>query len=207
MKPVTRRILGIALSFSTTTGACITVRSHDVPEAAWPPVSPATDASERPTVSVDVVARSVRNGESRGLTQLFLRQLTTGFTDAFRESGAFSEVLENADDADCRVTIRLEIDSKGSLALARLCGATLGVIPATARDRFCVSAEFFAHGGQRVGEAYFEEENRLWAHLLVIPLMPFFWPETKGTECLRELGRATVLAALDGGLGQASGGR
>jgi len=156
---------------------CASFRSDRVATpAGWPPS--ATDApADRPVALLLVTAMNQDNLQCKVPTENERQAdyIRASASKAARESGLFRQVLSDASGkSNISYTIDTTIHARteagvGTMFMAGLCGATLGIIPCTISEEFEFvgvirdreNTEIFRHGER--------EHVRSWLHLFMIP--------------------------------------
>jgi hypothetical protein len=158
-------------------------------------LTPAPEA-QRKTVAVLFTGKALLNGEPQDAAPAFVNAWKQNVLDSYRSSGLFAEVYDGLHDADLRAEVVLT--DRGSMRpeLAFLTGFTFYLMPSRELDTLVLQTRFRDRTGQRLGNNYQKSETvTLWQHALLIPLLPFRFPDAVLRGALRDLNHATLQAA------------
>ena len=128
----------------------------------------------RPSVDVAYSFQTFSNGKEFNATDFFRERYQKMMINRFEASGLFSSVRSADANSDLLVTVAVTHRGSGSLFLAKLCGATLGLIPCRAEDEYRVSASVFDRMTKSTSAVEVVDSQVLWIHCFLIPAMPFF---------------------------------
>ena len=175
---------------------CAAFRAGQLGEInGWPPKAP---AARRP-VNVLFSGEATFNGTERNLEPTVLRIWSKRALRAYRDSGLFSEVKTGLEETDLRAEVRVVRDERGSLLLAWLTWQTAFAVPYRSKRVYTVYTVLKDRKGTTLGHYECSESVVVWAHLVLIPVMPFRLPGRVSGAILRDLHRSTLLQAREEG--------
>ena len=177
MKSLRKAVLFLGMSATVLlhTG-CISYSGKGLPRA-----EPFPRPEVKPSVDVAYSFHTFSNGKEFNATEFFREKYLRKIMDRFNASGLFSSVHLGDTSADLLLTVDVTHRGSGYDFLARLCGATLGIIPCRTKDEYRVVASVFDRRTKATSAIEVVDSQVLWMHCLLIPAMPFF-DDLKSTE-------------------------
>lgn len=159
----------VMLTLVSMCGGCIVYRGDRVA-----PVSQFPQTQAKNSVDVDFAYEVMFNnrpllaGVEKTRSEMEARCL-----QRLQNSRLFGEVSTNKVAPDLKVQVKMVDAGEGNFFMARLCGATLMLIPCRAKDNYKMSAVVVDARTNRREEINLEESLTLWMHILFLPVAPF----------------------------------
>jgi hypothetical protein len=189
-------VLVVWMSLSSLNG-CAGFRSGETqPPASWP----MSKGPGKQSISLLVTGEELVNGMRHDVSQRTIQHWQDAATNAYKESGLFSDVQTDPAETDLRAEINVLRREDFSEAGARVSGSTLTLVPARAECEFAVKTTLKNKEGQDLGTFEKKETFSMWIQFFLIFIMPFNWPWTIDTGILYDLHRATISQAYGTGL-------
>lgn len=198
MRNFALRSLALVLAFLACT-SCATFRAGNLaPVENWPPTA---SVHAKHAIAVKVVTEMSINGTEKlpraGLTRKWREPIIL----AYRDSKLFSSVEFGPDAERAPITAHATLRNDGSLNvfMAILTGLTIYVIPSSATETYTLTTRFTGADGSELGVITKTESGTMWQHLFMIFFAPGRSINGVFDEILRDLSRATVVAARQRG--------
>jgi hypothetical protein len=168
-------LCAVSVAFLFNSG-CITYTSKGLD-----PVATLPHVEKKPSVGINYTFSRRYNGEIVPATDFLSERTRTRLIKAFEKTGYFCTVKLNDASAELQLDINAEFYSQGSLALAKLSGATLCLIPCRAEDGYLVTAKMLNKRTGKISELKADDSLVLWIHLIFLPCVPFCY-DTQGED-------------------------
>ena len=168
---------------------CASFREGNVPRARSSPQSP---RGKQQSISVSVQGAVILDGNIYQANRETTDNWRSQTIKAYRDSGLFSEVKGDADEADLYAEVVIVDKGDPNALLAFITGLTLYIVPSKATDEFTVKAAIRDKDGKILGRFEKSETVILWQQLFMVFAMPSNWPESVAKEALYDLNRAII---------------
>jgi len=136
-------------------------------------VAPLPRVEKKPSVGITYTFSRRYNGEIVPATAFLSERTQTRLMKAFEKTGYFCTVKLNDPSAELQLDLSAELYSHGSMALAKLSGATLCLIPFRAEDGYRVTGKMLNKRTGKISEFKADDSLVMWVHLIFLPCLPF----------------------------------
>jgi len=159
----------------------------------WPPEG----AGKKMTIAVQVVGKSFINNQQQADDgdENFLKLCRNEVIKAYESSNLFSALKTDPKTADIRAEVNITDDGKANIALAFISGLSSLIIPIYMHDDCIVKTTYKNKNGDTLGSFAKLEPVTTWIELLLLPVMPFKYPESVSKDVWFDLNRNTILQA------------
>jgi len=181
---------------ATVVNGCASFRGDQLGDIkGWPP-----SATQKKSISYVVTGKVSMNGNVADAQPPMLKAWSKSLQKAYADATLFSTVKEGFSETDLRAEVEILDKGEGSMVLAFIAGYSLGIIPAYASDEFIVRTTFKDSEGKVLGQVSKQEDISHWIQILLLPVMPFAWPNTVAEKTLYDIHRATLVEAHQKGM-------
>lgn len=137
------------------------------------PISPLPHVEKKASVGINYTFTRRYNGEIVPPTAFLSDRTRIRLVTALEKTGYFNTVKLNDPSAELQLDINAEFYSQASMTLAKLCGATLLLIPCRAEDGYLVTAKMVNKKTGKTTELKADDSLVMWMHLIFLPCLPF----------------------------------
>lgn len=160
--------------------SCASFPGKDLPRYTYDQIK---TGERKPSIDYEVKLYSLgkENAGAVGSFQVEIEKV-------FEESEVFQRF--SAGIGSERYHLKMVLENEGNVGVALttgfLCGLTLTLLPAYARDDFILTVD--VHEGERLLKQYqYEHHVNSWIQLFLIFLSPFYWPGTVVKEAIDDM--------------------
>lgn len=151
---------------------CASFHGGELPEVAYSQIVP---PGNKPHVTYDVTYEFRGNQDDKALLKIT--------QEVFIRSEYFATYVAKDDEGGFHISLAMvnSGDADKAILSGFICGLTLFIIPAYAKDEFTLNAEV-KKDGKLVKRYLYRDTMSTWAQLLLIFITPFYWPTNVAEE-------------------------
>lgn len=167
----------------------------------WPPnlLIPSSQMSE---INIHFSFFAKNNGvEMKKNEDSYIHEKRIGsLVSVYQECGIFKSVTATDTPKELNVLIELRSEADGSQLLAFLSGFSLGLIPSWTNGHATMKSTFTDKSGKILGAVEVSDTFHLWTHLILLPVMPFFWAPSVGENMNADMAKKSIEEAVQKGI-------